>query len=67
MVNEAGKEAVSDQLHLCVPTYKEEFTKLGTGFHHEKEGSPKPLGGWWLRFFWDGTKEKFMYEYTRAK
>lgn len=66
-VNEAGKEAVSDQLHLCVPTYKEEFTNLGTGFHHEKEGAPKPLGGWWLRFFWDAQKGKFGYEYMRAK
>lgn len=66
-VSEAGKEVVNDQLHLCVPTYKEEFTNLGNGFHHEKEGAPKPLGGWWLRFFWDRSKEKFGYEYMRAK
>lgn len=66
-VNDSGREVVNDQLHLCVPTYKEEFTNLGDGFHHEKEGPPKPLGGWWLRFFWDTTKHKFGYEYMRAK
>ena len=66
-VNEGGREVVCDQLHLCVPTYKEEFTHLGSGFHHEREGAPKPLGGWWLRFFWDLSSERFSYEYTRAK
>lgn len=66
-VNDSGREVVNDQLHLCVPTYKEEFTDLGGGFHHEKEGAPKPLGGWWLRFFWDTAEKRFSYEYTRAK
>lgn len=66
-VTSAGKELVKDQFHLCVPTYKEEFTNLGTGFHHEKEGAPKPLGGWWLRFFYDTSAEKFSVEYMRAK
>lgn len=66
-VNEQGREVVNDQLHLCVPTYKEEFTNIGGGFHHEKEGAPKPLGGWWLRFFWDTTHQRFSFEYMRAK
>lgn len=69
-VTEAGKEIVKDQLHLCIPTYKEEFTNLGTGFHHEKEGPPKPLGAWWLRFFYDnsnGNRSTYSVEYMRAK
>jgi hypothetical protein len=62
-----GNESVSDQLHLCIPTYKEEFTGESEGFHHEKEGPPKPIGAWWLRFFYDKSVERFRVEAVRAK
>lgn len=66
-LTDQGKEVVKDQLHLCVPTYKDEFLGKGGGFHQEKEGPPKPLGAWWLRFFYDKTNERFSYDYMRAK
>lgn len=69
-ITEQGREWVDEQIHLCTATYKEEFTDLGGGFHHEKEGAPKPLGGWWLRFWWDrgaGPAGQVKMEATRAK
>ena len=32
----------------------------------EGEHSPKPLGAWWLRFFWDRGENRVRFEYTRA-
>jgi hypothetical protein len=63
----SGTEAVRDQIHLCVPTYKEEFLNQDGGFHHEKEGPPKPLGAWWLKFFWCNDDNRFKLAYERAK
>lgn len=66
-LNDMGREYLSDQIHLCVPTYKEEFLEHSGGFHHEKEGSPKPVGAWWLRFFHDSADQCFKLDYARAK
>jgi hypothetical protein len=62
-----GEEQVKDQLHLCIPTYKEEFTDQADGFHHEKEGPPKPLGAWWLILNYDSLTGKFKFNSMRAK
>jgi hypothetical protein len=66
-INDRGVEQVKDQLHLCIPTYKEEFTDKADGFHHEKEGPPKPLGAWWLKFKWDTKAHTYKFDYMRAK
>lgn len=60
-----GNEYTDEQTHVCLPTYKEEFAEVAGGYHHEKERPPKPLGAWWVRFFWDG--ERFRHEFHRAK
>jgi hypothetical protein len=62
-----GVEYVKPQQHICIPTYKEEFTGLGNGYHHENERPPKPLGAHWLRFFWDRSDETIKFEDVRAK
>ena len=62
-----GLERVNDQLHLCIPTYKEEFTDLADGFHHEKEGPPKPIGAWWLIITYDVEQGRFRLNSMRAK
>lgn len=66
-ITDRGNEIIKDQIHLCLPTYKEEFLNVGEGFHAEKEGSPKPLGGWWLRFFYCPFDSRFKVDYMRAK
>lgn len=40
------------QEHLQLSTYKQEFDLRG-GYHIEKGRPPKPLGGTWLRFYYD--------------
>ena len=62
----SGQEVQCDVLHLCVPTYKDEFLTSGEGFHHEKEGPPKPKGAWWLRFFFERRDNKIMVEAASA-
>jgi len=66
-LSEKGAEFTDEQLHICLPTYKDEFTDCANGFHVENERPPKPLGAWWLRFYWDHIKEKVSLEATRAK
>lgn len=65
-LNKDGVEYVDDQTHLCIPTYKQEFT-VKEGYHVENERPPKPLGAWWLRFFQDGHNGPIKFECTRAK
>lgn len=61
-----GREYVDEQLHLCIPTYKDELTDQGEGFAVEGEHSPKPLGAWWLRFHWARDESKVKFEAMRA-
>ncbi len=66
-LSSGGVEYSDDQTHVCLPTYKEEFIGSAGGYHHEKERPPKPLGAWWVRFFWDTQAERFRHEFHRAK
>lgn len=43
-----GNMEFATQLHLQCSTYKQEYV-AGNGFHMERGGPPKPLGGWWVR------------------
>ena len=39
-----------EQLHLKVPSYKEEYVDGFNGWHVERGAPPKPIGAIWLRF-----------------
>jgi hypothetical protein len=45
-----GKVYHDEQLHLKVPSYKEEYQDGYGGWHIERGGPPKPTGAVWLRF-----------------
>lgn len=64
-INTAGTEYLSDQTHLCLGTYKEEYVLGKDGFHVEKGRPPKPVGGWWLRLYPEDRVVK--WECVRAK
>jgi hypothetical protein len=55
------------QTHIKMATYKEEYGDGYGGWHVETGKPPKPLGGWWLRFYWDRSEERVQYEVIRAK
>ena len=64
-IGHTGKEYQDEQLHICLPTYKQEFIDCKAGFHHEKGRGPKPLGAKWLHFYYENDRVKFKTE--RAK
>jgi hypothetical protein len=45
-----GKIYHDEQLHLKVPSYKEEYRDGYGGWHIERGGPPKPTGAVWLKF-----------------
>lgn len=48
----SGKTGKDIQWHASLPTYKDEFNLEG-GWHVERGGEPRPIGGIWLRFYHD--------------
>jgi hypothetical protein len=54
-----------EQLHLKLPTYKEEYRDGHSGWHIERGGPPKPVGAVWMRFYNEAGEIKT--EITRAK
>lgn len=66
-VSNSGRVYNDEQLHICLPTYKDEFDMRG-GYHIEKGRGPKPLGGAWMRFYYDhNAPGRLSSEVTRAK
>lgn len=64
-VNLYGNIYLDEQVHVCLPTYKEEYLQ-GENFHRERGRPPKPVhGGWWLRFYYE--EKKIKYNFIRAK
>lgn len=55
------------QLHLKMPSYKDDYGDGFSGWHVETGKSPRPLGAWWLRFFWSHRDDAILYEPIRAK
>lgn len=53
------------QLHVCTPGYKNEYADGFGGWHIERGGPPKPLGGVWLRFWL--YNDQIHYEATLAE
>ena len=66
-ITQRGTRYIDEQVHVQLSTLKQEAT-LGSGYHMEKGRGPKPLGGAWLRFYWDrNVQGRIDFEVTRAK
>lgn len=48
-LTDKGNVYHDEQLHLKVPSYKEEYVDGYSGWHIERGGPPKPTGAVWLR------------------
>ena len=56
------------QTHLKIPSYKDDYGEGFGGWTTTKKGlPPKPLGAYWLRFFWDRPRCRFGHEVIRAQ
>lgn len=63
---DSGRVSLKTQTHLSLPTYKQEYNLSG-GFHIERGRPPKPLGAYWLVFFYDGSQPGHVgYRVERA-
>lgn len=52
---ESGRVSLKTQTHIQLPTYKQEYSMSG-GFHIERGRPAKPLGAYWLVFFYDNSQ-----------
>jgi hypothetical protein len=64
-LNKKGKEYRDEQLHIQVPSYKDELTGEVMGWAKEKGFSPKPIGAVWLKFWYENGGIK--YDAIRAR
>ena len=61
-INDAGRVMSYSQVHLRCPTYKDAWADGAFGWEIEKGMGPSPLGGWWLRVYWQDKRLKFEYQ-----
>lgn len=57
-----GKRSLRQQVHVTLPTYKQEYHPDHYDYHVLNERPPKPLGGCWLRLSIDGRTGEFKSE-----
>lgn len=62
----SGEEITDTQYHVQLPTYKEEFIGKSGGWHHETGKPPKPLGAWWIRFYYSHRTGRVEMEFRMA-
>jgi hypothetical protein len=62
-LDSAGKPELKTVWLLKIPTYKDAYGK--GGFDDEHGFDPRPLGAWFVRFYWDGHRVEL--EPTRAR
>lgn len=55
-----------EQIHAQIGTYKNDYGDGFGGFHTEKGGPPKPMGGLWVRFFKE-EDEPVKFDLLKAK
>jgi hypothetical protein len=55
-LNDAGAQVQRTTYHVQTPSYKDSFGDGYDGWENETGKPPKPMGGWWLRFYWDGSR-----------
>lgn len=60
-IRDNGEIYIDQQLHLRTATYKDEYGDGYEGWHIERGGPPKPMGGYWLRFY-ARSKDDFRVE-----
>ncbi len=66
-LGKTGRTHHDEQLHVCLPTYKEEYIDGASGWHARRGAPPKPIGAAWLRFSYSHKHKKVDYEVRRAR
>lgn len=66
-INHRGKQYRDEQLHLQIPTYKDEYKDWKEGWSVEGGTPPKPIGAKWLTFTKTDPDGPITIDTTRAK
>ncbi len=65
--NDKSEISQDEQLHVKIPTYKEEYKDGFDGFHIETGRCPKPIGAYWLKLFRESKKGPVLFDVERAR
>ncbi len=66
-VTERGSTYQDIQYHIKCPGYKEEYHDGYAGWHVTTGKPPKPIGAYWLRFFYERSEDAVQLEVIRAQ
>ena len=66
-VSSKGKLRNMEQLHVSVPSYKDSVLDKTKGYEVEAEFGLKPVGAYWLEFWWDKDSEMIKYDARRVR
>lgn len=65
-IDDDGYQYLEEQVHVQVPTYKDEYADGWGGFHIETGKPPKPIGAMWLQFV-KTRSGQLEYHFSRAR
>jgi hypothetical protein len=65
-ISRKGEVYLDEQVHCRAATYKDEYSDGHSGWHVERWAPPKPLGGWWIRFYCRNRRDDFRFELHRT-
>jgi len=65
-VSSQGVPYLDEQLHVKLPTYKEEYGDGFSGWHARRGAPPKPVGGIWLKFSYSSRTERIVTNTLRT-
>jgi len=65
-ISKQGTCFKDEQLHVQIPSYKDELIGKSSGFAVEKEFAPTPEGAYWIKFYYERSTDKIRYDAVRA-
>lgn len=65
-INQQGRTYMDEQMHVNLPTYKDEYSGHKNGWHHERGGPPKPIGAVWMLLSYTSRQKGIMVDFSRA-
>ncbi len=61
-----NRQYLDEQIHVQIPTYKDEYSDGYLGFHVESGRPPKPIGAIWMRTFKEDSRSPISVDFCKA-
>jgi hypothetical protein len=65
-LNDSSVQKLDEQMHIQIPTYKDEYSDGYLGFHVESGRGPKPIGAIWMKFSKDSSTSPIECSFYKA-